>query len=254
MQKSYIVPFVLVLTACKGEPTAPSSSSAEHSTVISRAPSPAAKPNQPVLTEPSVDRLGTAPDGFGLKVGDKAPDAVLPDVTGATRSLSGLYAQRPTLLIFYRGGWCPFCNLQIHEYSAAKPQFDDKGVGIVAISVDKPSEEAKTQAKHGAAFPMLSDSKLVAHQAYRVVHATTPEERQYFAAHGLDLSAYSGESHSSYAVAATFVIDQAGVVRFVHVDEDYKTRPSAKQMLEVVDKVLGQRARSTRVAGASNRE
>jgi peroxiredoxin len=200
------------------------------------------KSPEPVLAQPAAEKLGTAPDGFGLKVGDKAPDATLPDVTGATRNLSQLYAQRPTLLFFYRGGWCPFCNLQIHEYSAAKPEFDARGVAIVAISVDKPSEEAKTQAKQGVAFPMLSDSKLVAHEAYHVVHATTSEERQFFTTHGLDLSAYSGESHGSYAIPATFVIDRTSIVRFVHVDEDYKTRPSAKQMLEVVDRVLAARS------------
>lgn len=241
MQKSLILPLVLVFTACKGEPPAPTNT---RSSVATAAPSHPTKASEPVLTQPASEKLGTVPSGFGLEVGDKAPDAVLPDVTGATHSLSDLYAQRPTVLIFYRGGWCPFCNLQIHEYSAAKPQFDARGVGIVAISVDKPSEEAKTQAKHGALFPMLSDSKLVAHRAYRVVHTTTFEERQAFAAHGLDLTAYSGESHGSYAVPATLVIDRSGAVRFVHVDADYKTRPSAKQMLEVVDKVLGRKPSS----------
>src|SRR5690242_8673828 len=135
MLKSIAVALVLVLTACKAEPTAPMRSSTERSSVATAAPSPAAKPDVPVLTEPPPDKLGTAPHGFGLEVGDKAPDAVLPDVTGTTRSLSELYARQSTLLIFYRGGWCPFCNLQIHEYSVAKPEFDARGVGIVAISV-----------------------------------------------------------------------------------------------------------------------
>jgi len=238
MQQSIIVPLVLALTACKGEQTAPPNSSSSAATAVA---SHAMNMLEPVLTESAPEKLGTVPNGFGLNVGDKAPDAVLPDVTSTTHSLSELYAQRPTVLIFYRGGWCPFCNLQIHEYSAAKPQFDARGVGIVAISVDKPSEEAKTQAKHGVPFPMLSDSKLVAHQAYRVVHSTTLEERQAFAAHGLDLTAYSGESHGSYAVPATLVIDQSGTLRFVHVDQEYKTRPSAKQMLEVVDKLFSRK-------------
>jgi peroxiredoxin len=197
------------------------------------------KPPAWVLAETAPEKLGTAPNGFGLAVGDKAPDATLPDVTGAGRSLAALYAERPTILFFYRGGWCPFCNLQIHEYAAAKSEFDARGVGIVAISVDKPSEEAKTQAKQGAAFPMLSDSKLAAHRAYHVVHDTTSNEREALAKYGVDLGAYSGESHGNYAVPATFVIDRTGTVRFVHVDQDYKTRPSARQMLEIADKVLG---------------
>lgn len=202
------------------------------------APSASATALTPRLTETPAEKLGTAPAGFGLGVGEPAPDASLTDVTGKTVRLAELYAARPTLVLFYRGGWCPFCNLQIHEFSASAQQFEQRGIGIVAISVDRPSEEAKTQARHGVPFPMLSDSKLVAHQAYHVVHVTADAERKAFASHGLDLGAYSGEAHGSYAVPAIFLVDRTKTVRFVHVDEDYKTRPSAKQMLEVVDRVL----------------
>jgi peroxiredoxin len=201
------------------------------------APAPAPQP-QFQLAETAPDKLGTAPTGFGLKVGDKAPDALLPDVSGKTESLAALFSQGPTLLIFYRGGWCPFCNLWLHDYAVAKPEFDRRGVRVVAISVDKPSEEAKTQAKQGVPFPMLSDSKLVAHQAYRVVHVPGDAERKGMAAYGIDLAAYSGESHGNFAVPAMFLVDRDGTVRFVHVDEDFKTRPSAKQMLAVADRTF----------------
>lgn len=93
------------------------------------------------------------------------------------------------------------------------------------------------QARHGVPFPMLSDSKLVAHQAYRVVHVPGDAERKDMAAYGIDLAAYSGESHGDFAVPAIF-LDREGTVRFVHVDEDYKTRPSAKQMLAVADRTF----------------
>jgi peroxiredoxin len=242
MRTSIVLPLVLLATSCKGEaPRAKSSASVASPAMAAPAPGPSPKPPERRLFETPAEKLGTAPGGFGLAVGDPAPDATLPDVTGTTRRLSDLYAERPTLVIFYRGGWCPFCNLQIHDFSAAAPDFDARGVGIVAISVDKPSEEAKTQAKHGVPFPMLSDSKLVAHRAYRVVHVTGPAEREAFMSHGLDLSAYSGESHGSYAVPAIFLVDREKTVRFVHADEDYKTRPSAREMLEVVDRVLARK-------------
>jgi peroxiredoxin len=192
-----------------------------------------------MLTETSSEKLGTAPSGFGLKIGEKAPDASLPDVSGKTESLSALFAQGPTLLMFYRGGWCPWCNLQIHEYAAAKPEFDKHGVRVVAISVDKPSEEAKMQAKHGVPFPMLSDPKMVVHQAYRVVHVPGDAEHKALAGFGIDLVAYSGESHGNFAVPSIFLVDRGGVVRFMHIDEDFKTRPSAKQMLAIADRTFG---------------
>jgi peroxiredoxin len=136
------------------------------------------------------------------------------------------------------GGWCPFCNLQLHQLTLAKPEFDKRGVRIVAISVDKPSEEAKTQAKHGVPFLMLSDSTLALHEKYHVVHVPGDEEKQKLAGYKIDLSAYSGQSHGKFAVPASILVDRKGIVRFVHVDEDYKTRPSAQQLLEVVDRTF----------------
>jgi peroxiredoxin len=218
-----IAPLVLVLLIARGTQAAGAD---------------ATKPPEIKLAETPSEKLGTAPHGFGLKVGAKAPDATLPDVSGSTQRLAQLYAQGPTLVIFYRGGWCPFCNLQLHEYSLAKPEFDKRGIQIVAISVDQPSEGAKTQARHGVPFPMLSDSKLVAHHAYHVIHVPGDAEKKAMAGFHIDLAAYSGEAHGKFAVPAIFLVGRDKTVRFVHVDEDFKTRPSAKQMLAVVDRTF----------------
>jgi peroxiredoxin len=225
MRRLVIVPVFSLLASCAEKP--PVSTSAASSKA---APAPK-------LIETPGAKLGTAPSGFGLDVGTQAPDVSLPDISGRTQHLGELYAQGRTLVIFYRGGWCPFCNLQLHDFSVAKPQFDARGVAIVAISVDKPSEQARTQAKQGVPFPMLSDPKLVAHQAYRVVHVPGDEERRALDEYHLDLAAYSGESHGNFAVPAIFLVDRGGTIRFVHIDEDYTTRPSARQMLEVVDRI-----------------
>lgn len=196
-----------------------------------------ATPAGPTLGETPDAKLGTAPPGFGIAVGQKAPDATLDDLTGKKQKLSDLFKAGPTLVVFYRGGWCPFCNVQLHDLAAAKADFDKRGIKLVAISVDKPTEEAKTQAKDGVPFPMLSDSKLVAHKAFKVMHATSEDEQKKMASFGVDLGAYSGEAHKSFAIPSVFLVDKGGVVRFAHVDEDYKTRPSPKQLLGIADKL-----------------
>jgi len=211
MRRLVIVPVFSLLASCAEKP--PVSTSAASSKA---APAPK-------LIETPGAKLGTAPSGFGLDVGTQAPDVSLPDISGRTQHLGELYAQGRTL--------------QLHDFSVAKPQFDARGVAIVAISVDKPSEQARTQAKQGVPFPMLSDPKLVAHQAYRVVHVPGDEERRALDEYHLDLAAYSGESHGNFAVPAIFLVDRGGTIRFVHIDEDYTTRPSARQMLEVVDRI-----------------
>jgi len=201
---------------------------------------PGAPPAPPTfaLTDTPDGKLGTVPSGMGLKVGSKAPSLTLDSITGGQQSLAELYAQGPTFVVFYRGGWCPFCNLQMHNLSLAKAEFDQIGVKLVAISVDLPTEEAKTQAKHSVPFPMLSDPKLKAHQAFRVVHVAPEPEQKALAGFGIDLTTYSGEAHKSFAVPSIFLVDKQGVIRFVHVDEDYKTRPSVKQMLAIATKSL----------------
>lgn len=200
---------------------------------------PAPPPEAPkfAVKETAADQLGTTPAGLGLKVGAKAPDGSLPDVAGATVKLSKLYAKGPTFVVFYRGGWCPFCNAQLHSLTEAKPEFDKRGVQLVAISVDQPGEEAKTQAKLGVAFPMLSDSKLTVHNAYKITHKPSPEESQALAGYGVDLAAYSGQGHGHFATPAIFYVDARGVIRFAHVGADYQTRPSTAQLLELADKL-----------------
>ena len=192
----------------------------------------------PTLGETPADRLGTAAAGLGLNVGSKAPDATLTDVTGTTVELRSLYEAGPVFVVFYRGGWCPFCNLQLHELTVAKPEFDKRSIRLVAISVDQPDQGAKTQAKNGVPFPMLSDSTLVAHKAFHVVHVPEEKEAKALSGYGINLESYSGQKHHSFAVPAIFLVDKSGVVRWEHVDEEYKTRPSTRQLLEVADHTL----------------
>ncbi|MEZ4363915.1 MAG: peroxiredoxin-like family protein [Kofleriaceae bacterium] len=224
--------------ACGGAaPTPTTESTVAEPAAMAAPPAQAAEPAMPALAAPSDDQLGTSPSGLGLKVGARAPNATLPDVSGATVELAQLYAKGPTFIVFYRGGWCPFCNAQLHSLTEAKAEFDKRGVQLVAISVDLPSEEAKTQAQHGVPFPMLSDSKLIVQDAFKIVHKTSAEEQAKLAGYGIDLQAYSGEAHQNFATASIFYVDRDGVIRFAHVDEDYKTRPSTAQLLQIADRL-----------------
>lgn len=233
------VVFVALVTAgCRSTSAPAPAPPATSSEMTTAAPAPPAKAG-PVLAEPAADQLGTAPAGLGLAVGAQAPDATLLDVTGNQRQLGALYREAPTFVVFYRGGWCPFCNLQLHKLAAAMPDFERQGLRVAAISVDQPGEQAKTQAKNGVPFPMLSDRNLAAHKAFNVVHVPPAAEAEALRNHGVDLEAYAGERHHSFAVPAIFLVDRAGTVRWVHIDEDYKTRPTPTQLLQVAARILG---------------
>jgi len=184
-----------------------------------------------------VDKLGTQVEGKGLKVGTRAPKVKLQNIAGETVALQELYSKGPVLVVFYRGAWCPYCNYQVHALTEAYPEFQSIGVTPVLISVDKPDTAATTEAAYKVPFPLLSDSALEAHRAFNVVHQVDGEELQKLQGYGIDLEKYSGQTHHSIAVPSAFIVVK-GVVRWVHADPDYATRPTAAQLLEVSRKTL----------------
>lgn len=180
------------------------------------------------------ERLGTRPDGVGIAVGKPAPDAEIRDAEGKVVRLSSLWSKGAVMLVFYRGGWCPYCNFQIRKLTKAHGDFVKAGVLPVAISVDTANETAKTESTYEIPFPMLSDSTLVAHEAYRVVQTVSEARIAELREKGMDLESASGQNHHKIAIPAVFLVDQRGVVRWVHADPSYKVRPSPEQLLTVV--------------------
>jgi peroxiredoxin len=193
---------------------------------------------KPMMKEAEATRdsdLGKLAPGIGIAVGSQAPGFSLSDGDGKTVSLAELTKNGPVLVIFYRGGWCPYCNFEIHELTEAYPEFQRRGVTPVAISVDKPDESAKTMATYSIPFPVLSDPELTAHTAYHVIHAADEAEAAKLKGFGIDLEASSGKTHHSFAVPSLFLVDKTGKVRWAHGDPEYKVRPRTKQILAAID-------------------
>lgn len=197
-------------------------------------PSMPAPPKAPMNVPPSAAdaaRLGTLPDGIGVAVGKPAPAFELPDIQGKKVTLASLGPK--TLVIFYRGGWCPFCNGQLRELTERAPDFEKLGIKLVAISVDQPDKAATTAAAWTIPFAVLSDSDLTTHTAWNVVWDTSGKEFEMLKGFGLDLEAWSGQKHHKIAIPAVFLVE-GGVVRWAHADTQYKIRPSAEQLLAVL--------------------
>jgi peroxiredoxin len=196
-----------------------------------------ARPREAVLGETAAPALGRLAAGLGVAPGEQAPDPQVADGDGQPVKLLSGAGPRGALLVFYRGGWCPFCNAQIHALTRAFDEFRRRGVSPIAISVDRPEEAARTRASYSIPFPVLSDPDLAAHRAWRVVHEVGSEEYGRLASFGIDLERASGRQHHAIAVPALFVVDASGVVRWGHADPDYKVRPSIAQLLAVLDRL-----------------
>jgi len=186
---------------------------------------------------PPADRLGALAPNTGIAVGQRVPDVHARDLDGEDIALSSLYAKTPILLAFYRGGWCPYCNAEIHALTAAYPEYQKRGITPVAVSVDKPDAEAKMKATYAIPFPVLSDSDATVIDAFRVVKKVGDEEYAKMKGFGVDLESYSGKAHHEIAIPALFLIDRTGVVRWAHSDPDFKVRPSTAQILAAIDAV-----------------
>ena len=137
--------------------------------------------------------------------------------------------------MFYRGGWCPFCNFQIRALAEGAPQFAARGLTLVAVSVDEPDAGARTRALYSLPFPVLSDPDLAFIDGFHVANKVGDAELARLKGFGMDLEASSGRTHHVIAIPSMFLIDKTGVVRWAHSEPDYKTRPSVTQILAALD-------------------
>ena len=157
-------------------------------------------------------------------VGDVAPDFCLPNVQGGTTSLSGLHERGPVVLSFYRGGWCPFCNLEFKALHDKLPEMRVLGATLVGISPETLAVSQQTVEDHQLAFEVLSDEGNQVARDYGLVMVVDEAIRPYYTQWGIDIPAANGEDSFELPVPATYVIDQSGVIRAAHVDKNYTER------------------------------
>jgi peroxiredoxin len=157
--------------------------------------------------------------------GDRAPGFELPDQAGRPVRLAALLERGPVVLAFYRGGWCPYCNLQLRAYQRALPEMRALGAELVAVSPQIPDASLSTAERNELAYPVLSDVGNRVARAYGIVFALPSEVIEYYVEHrGHDLTAANGDDSWELPVPATFVIDRDGTVRLADVDPDYTRR------------------------------
>ncbi|MBN8430846.1 AhpC/TSA family protein [Microbulbifer salipaludis] len=188
----------------------------------------------PELAETNSADLGKVE--AGLKVGDTPADFSVRTHKGEAVSLNSLLKMdAPILVVFYRGGWCPYCNVQIRQLAEAWPEFEKRGVTPVLISVDKPDASALAKATYEIPFPVLSDPELKAHEAFDVVVEIDDATAEKYKTYGIVLEDWSGKDHHKVAAPGIFLVNADGAVAWAHVSQDYKTRPSVVQLLGMLD-------------------
>lgn len=169
------------------------------------------------------------------KAGDSLPDATVLDEDGHAVTLRDLVKDRPAVLVFYRGGWCPYCNRHLMALAEAESRILAAGHRIVAISPDQPAKLKATPDREKLGYQLFSDRKAEAAQALGIAFRV-PDElvAKYKNEYKIDLEAASGETHHLLPHPAVFVVGTDGVIRFAHVDPDYRVRLSPEDILAAV--------------------
>jgi peroxiredoxin len=121
--------------------------------------------------------IDTGQGQLAKRAGDRAPEIVLPDARGETLDVSTLLAKGPLVVTFYRGGWCPYCNLELKAYRDLLPEIVEAGASIVAISPERPDDTVTTTEKNALTFPVLSDVGQKVGRAFGLVYTFSDELR-----------------------------------------------------------------------------
>ncbi len=159
-----------------------------------------------------------------LKPGDSFPSFDLPDANGALVSSSGLLARGPLLMTFYRGEWCPYCNIALKALQDKLPAISAAGVTLVAVSPQLPDHSLTTRQKQGLAYPVLSDTGNILARQLGIVFALSEEIKPLYKAFHIDLLARNGEATFELPVPASYLVGQDGVILERYLDPDYRRR------------------------------
>jgi peroxiredoxin len=167
-----------------------------------------------------------------IKVGDTLDPFTLTDATGATVSLDQLVGDGPAVVVFYRGGWCPYCNLALRTYQRELlPELGAFGARLVAISPQSPDQSLSTVEKAELDFTVLSDPGNRVAQSIGIVFQQTGEVLDAQRKLGLDLAQVNAEGSTQLPRPTVLIVDEDRTVRFVDVQPDYTARTEVSDIL-----------------------
>jgi peroxiredoxin len=165
-----------------------------------------------------------------LGVGDAAPDFELPDPNGLLVRLRDLRAEGPVIVSFYRGQWCPFCNLELRGLQRALGEVAAAGATLVAISPNQPDVTADTVAALELEYPVLSDHDNQVARMFNLVYEMTQENIDSYREIGRDIGTLNGTGKWELPVPATYVIDSGGTIRYAFVDLNHRRRAEPSEV------------------------
>ena len=198
----------------------------------------AAPAGRPALYEAKIEELRTSSVlDHAIRAGDRAPDFTLPDPQGRAVSFGSLLQQGPVVLAFYRGGWCPYCNIQLRAYQAVLPEIAGLGARLVAVSPQLRDGSLSTVEANGLTFDVLSDVGNAVARSFGLVWSLPEEMRDALRSNDKALPGINGDDSWELPVPATYVITRDGYVALAALDVDYRSRLEPDAILAALGSV-----------------
>jgi peroxiredoxin len=183
------------------------------------------------------DMAALDPDAPGLRVGDQVPPVTLVDENGSEILLSTLYADKPLVLVFYRGGWCPFCTRALKDWRDHVDEVTQLGANFVAVTPESPDNFAKTIDKNKLDYTVLGDPTLAAARAFHVHFTVDEATKEQYESYGIDVAANNSSGTWELPAPGTFIIDTDAIVRFADAHWDYKIRAAPEDVIAALKEI-----------------
>jgi peroxiredoxin len=182
-------------------------------------------------------------DDAGVPAGVSEPGALMPDgelldVRGSATSLAQVRAGRPAVVVFYRGAWCPYCNIALRTYQAElAPALADRGFVMIAVSPQKPDGSLSTAETNELTYAVVSDPGNQLASALGILTEPSPEAAAAAQKVGLDVAEHNADGGLMLPMPTTVVVDATGVIRWIDVHPNYATRSEVPDIVAAVDSV-----------------
>lgn len=168
-------------------------------------------------------------------VGDTAPNFRLKNAIGEMVELKDMLQKGPVVLTWYRGGWCPYCNITLHQLQEELPNFKANGANLIALTPELPDKSMSTSEKHNLEFEVLSDVGNKVAREYGIVFKLIDKVAERYNA-SFGLADYNGNDSNELPLAATYVIAQDGKIIYAFLDADYRNRAEPSEITNILKK------------------
>jgi peroxiredoxin len=195
-----------------------------------------------VMHRATAELIASGQAARAKRAGDKAPSFVLEDPDGKPVRSAELLARGPLVLSFYRGVWCPYCNMELQALQETLPAIEARGANLVAISPQTPVNSRKSVRQNKLGFPILSDAGGTLAKALGIRFALPDYLIELYKGFKNDLPAFNNDPSWTLPMPARYVIGTDGIIVYAEVNPDYTRRPDPSELLPVLDRLRGSAA------------